>query len=317
MNRPRLIMMIGLPGSGKSYRAKILAEEYDANVHSSDSIREELSGDIDNQDINDLVFRTLHNRIKEDLQNGKNCIYDATNISYKKRMAFLQELQSIPCEKICILMATPYKECLKNNSNRDRVVPEEVIERMYKNFNIPFFYEGWNQITVEYGKEEYHGYYGYPTSLMELTMSFDQNNKHHTLSLGEHLRNTAHNLPCYHNEGFDIYEYALIIAAILHDGGKIFTKDFRNGKGEPTEDAHYFNHHNVGAYDSLFYNDKAIGTNDSWVWLYISVLIMWHMQPYFWEKDNNERQHNKYRKLWGEKLHSDIMKLHEADKKAH
>jgi hypothetical protein len=146
-------------------------------------------------------------------------------------MAFLRELTNIPCEKICVLMATPYQECLKNNANRERVVPEEVIERMYKNFNIPFFYEGWDQIIVEYGKEKYHGYYGYPTSLMELTMSFDQNNKHHTLSLGEHLRNTAHNLPCYHNEGFDIYEYALIIAAILHDGGKIFTKDFHNGKG--------------------------------------------------------------------------------------
>ena len=311
------IMMVGLVGSGKSTQAQKLSEEYDANIHSSDAIREELSGDINNQDINDVVFKTLHTRIKEDLRNGKNCIYDATNINYKKRMAFLRELTSIPCEKICVLMATPYQECLKNNANRERVVPEEVIERMYKNFNIPFFYEGWNQIIVEYGKEEYHGCYGYPTSLMELTMSFDQNNKHHTLSLGEHLRNTAHNLPCYHNEGFDIYKYALIIAAILHDGGKIFTKDFHNGKGEPTEDAHYFNHNNVGAYDSLFYNDKMIGTNDSWVWLYISVLIMWHMQPYFWEKDNNEKLHNKYRKLWGEDLYSDIMKLHAADKNAH
>lgn len=311
------IMMVGLPGSGKSYKANRLAEEYSANIHSSDSIREELSGDINNQDINDLVFKTLHNRIKEDLRNGKNCIYDACNISYKRRMAFLQELKNIPCEKICVLMATPYKECLKNNAGRERVVPEEILERMYKNFNIPFFYEGWNQIMVDYGKEEYHGYYGYPTSLMELTMNFDQDNKHHTLSLGEHLRSTAHNLPCYHNEGFDIYEYALIIAAILHDGGKIFTKDFHNGKGEPTEDAHYFNHNNVGAYDSLFYNDKMIGTNDSWVWLYISVLIMWHMQPYFWEKDNNEKQHDKYRKLWGEELYSDIMKLHEADLHAH
>ena len=311
------IMMVGLVGSGKSTKAQKLAEEYNANIYSSDAIREELSGDINNQDINDLVFKTLHKRVKEDLQNGKNCIYDATNISYKKRMAFLRELKNIPCAKICVLMATPYQECLKHNASRDRVVPEEVIERMYKNFNIPFFYEGWNQIIVDYGEKEYHGYYGYPTSLMELTMGFDQNNKHHTLSLGEHLRSTAHNLPCYHNEEFDIYEYALIIAAILHDGGKIFTKDFHNGKGEPTEDAHYFNHNNVGAYDSLFYNDKMIGNNDSWVWLYISVLIMWHMQPYFWEKDNNEKLHCKYRNLWGEELYQNIMKLHEADKKAH
>lgn len=313
----KFICMVGLPASGKSTYAQALSEQYNATICSSDHIREELFNDVNDQSHNADVFKELYRRIKNYLQNGQSVIMDSTNISYKRRMALLQELKNIPCEKICVLMATPYQECLKNNANRERVVPEEVIERMYKNFNIPFFYEGWNQIMVEYGKEEYHGYYGYPTSLMELTMSFDQNNKHHTLSLGEHLRNTAHNLPCYHNEGFDIYEYALIIAAILHDGGKIFTKDFHNGKGEPTEDAHYFNHNNVGAYDSLFYNDKMIGTNDSWIWLYISVLIMWHMQPYFWERDNNEKLHNKYRKLWGEDLYSDIIKLHEADLNAH
>ena len=313
----KFICMVGLPASGKSTYAQILSDQYNAIICSSDRIREELFNDVNDQSHNADVFKELYKRIKDGLQNGQNVIMDSTNISYKRRMAFIQELKNIPCEKICVLMATPYKECLKNNANRDRVVPEEVIERMYKNFNIPFFYEGWNQIIVEYGKSEYHGYYGYPTSLMELTMNFDQNNKHHTLSLGEHLRSTAHNLPCYHNEGFDIYEYALIIAAILHDGGKIFTKDFHNGKGEPTEDAHYFNHNNVGAYDSLFYTDKMIGSNDSWVWLYISILIMWHMQPYFWEKDNNEKLHNKYRKLWGEELYADIMKLHTADKNAH
>jgi predicted kinase len=89
-------MCIGLPGSGKSYQAERFAEQYDANIHSSDAIREELSGDINNQDINDLVFKTLHSRIKEDLCNGKNCIYDACNISYKRRKAFLQELKNIP-----------------------------------------------------------------------------------------------------------------------------------------------------------------------------------------------------------------------------
>ncbi len=41
------------------------------------------------------------------------------------------------------------------------------------------------------------------------------------------------------------------------------------------------------------------------------------MQPYFWEKDNNEKLHNKYRKLWGENLYNDIMLLHKADKYAH
>jgi hypothetical protein len=49
----------------------------------------------------------------------------------------------------------------------------------------------------------------------------------------------------------------------------------------------------------------------------MAVLIRWHMQPYFWEKDNNTKSQNKYRRLWGEELYNDIMLLHEADKVAH
>ena len=64
---PKFIMMVGLPASGKSTYALELADTYNANIHASDSISEELSGDINNQDINDIVFKTLHNRIKKDL----------------------------------------------------------------------------------------------------------------------------------------------------------------------------------------------------------------------------------------------------------
>ena len=43
------------------------------------------------------------------------------------------------------------------------------------------------------------------------------------------------------------------------------------------------------------------------------------MQPYFWEKDadNGEKTMNKYKTLWGDELFERVMRLHEADKKAH
>ena len=67
MNKPIFYMMMGLPCSGKSTFAQKLAEEYNANIHSSDAIREELIGDINNQEHNNEVFHTLHKRIKDDL----------------------------------------------------------------------------------------------------------------------------------------------------------------------------------------------------------------------------------------------------------
>ena len=300
-----LIMMVGLPGSGKSYKANRLAEEYSANIHSSDSIREELSGDINNQDINDLVFKTLHNRIKEDLRNGKSCIYDACNISYKRRMAFLRELKNIPCEKICVLMATPYEVCLKNNAKRERYVPEDVIKRMYMNFHTPWYIEGWNDIRIEYmsGSENC---LGNPIEWVKSVMDFNQDNPHHTLTLGSHCLKAGYYIGSVDNDRRTKNVFSIYFAGLLHDEGKIFTKTFVDSKGNHSESAHYYQHHCCSAYDSLFFDYP---TNH----LYVATLICWHMQLHFIKE---EKTLKKYKKLWGEELYNDLSLLHEADVKA-
>lgn len=89
--KPNFIMMVGLPCSGKSTYAKELSNDLEAIICSSDAIRKELSGDINLQDKNEEVFKVLHNRIKENLKEGKSVIYDATNINSKRRRSFLSE----------------------------------------------------------------------------------------------------------------------------------------------------------------------------------------------------------------------------------
>ena len=63
-------MMVGLPGSGKSTATEYFAKVYNANIHSSDDIREEIFGDVNDQEHNKEVFEILHKRIKEDIENG-------------------------------------------------------------------------------------------------------------------------------------------------------------------------------------------------------------------------------------------------------
>ena len=46
MNVPKFIMMCGLVASGKSTKAKELAKEYNATIYSSDALREEMFGDV-------------------------------------------------------------------------------------------------------------------------------------------------------------------------------------------------------------------------------------------------------------------------------
>ena len=303
----KIFMMVGMPASGKSYKAQELAKEYNAEIFSSDALREELFGDVNHQNNNHELFNELHKRIKDCLKSGKSAIYDACNISYKRRMAFIQELKNIPCEKICILTATPYEECLKRNAERERKVPEEVIKRMYMNISIPYWYEGWDNITVFRSGT---GTYPFAIRCIDAFMNFDQENSHHKLTLGEHLKQTLVYMQEKIGTSNDNHSVAMRIAAVLHDCAKPFCKTFINGRGEKTEEAHYYSHQYCSAYDSLFFRYLVDPIE-------VAIRVMWHMQPYFWERDNNEKQHNKYHKLWGEELYNDIMLIHEADKAAH
>ena len=291
--KPVFIMMVGLPGSGKSTDASELAIAHDATIFSSDSLREELFGDINHQADNTKLFEELHKRIKDCLKEGKSAIYDATNINYKRRMAFLAELKNIPCKKICVLMATPYEECLKRNAERDRKVPEDVIKRMYMNISIPYWYEGWDDIQIKYSTMSKKNI------MMWLGEHIydSQDNPHHSLTLGDHCLKTGTQLAD---------NPVLMCAGLLHDCGKPFVKSFVNARGEQTEVAHYYQHQCPSSYDSLFFS-MPVDVNP----LDVAILINLHMQPYF---NKEEKTKNKYRKLWGEELYNNVMKLHAADK---
>lgn len=302
--KPVLYMFVGLPASGKSYYTRKLAKKTGASIHSPDDIRRELYGDERIQGDGNTVFNTLHSRIKEDLREGKSAIYDACNISYKRRMAFLQELNNIPCKKVCIFVATPLVKCLENNVNRERYVPVEIIRNMLKHFDTPSYFEGWNEIKICYPKRAYRSLYGTPNAFVETYESYSQDNPHHDYSLGNHCKSTG-----YRFTRKDI----LYTAGLIHDCGKPFCKTYENNKGKRTEIAHYYSHENIGAYASFFFDTGYSGEKRREV----SELIRWHMTPYYWEKKGNEKMRNKYFNLWGEKLYEKVMLLHSADKEAH
>jgi predicted kinase len=296
-------MMCGLPASGKSTYAKEISIKENSVVLSSDTLREKLFDDINNQDGNEIIFDLLHKLIKYYLKNGISVIYDATNINYKQRMELLKELKSIDCYKQCILVATPYEKCLEQNSKRDRQVPKYVIDKMYKNFYIPQYYEKWDNIEIVYNDD------GYIFDIHELFNNenglnyINQDNPNHTLTIGNHCFQSA--LLCEEYDGNRL----LCMAALLHDIGKKFTKEFKNSKGEETDIAHYYQHHLVSAYDSLFYY-KDMDLEDK---LKLVDYIQWHMQLFFLE---SEKAKNKFIRLVGQEFYDDLLIFHEADKNA-
>lgn len=301
----KLFMMIGIPASGKTSLAEQIAKSEDAEIVSSDNIRKELYGDENIQGDNNKVFRILQDRVVKGLKANKNMIYDATNISYKTRMAFLQRIKKIEVEKVAIMVATPYEQCLIRNSQRERQVPEEVIKRMYCNFYVPQYFEGWDDIQIKYTNN--HIFF------FDDLEDIKQDNPHHKLTVLEHCKKTEEIL----NKQNGQLSIPINFAGRLHDIGKLKTKTFVNAKGETTNIAHYYSHEKVSAYDSLFYinlRGRAEVMLDEEFVLETIKLIQWHMLP--WTK-MSEKTEQKYKKLLGEKFWNDLMILHKADEEAH
>lgn len=279
----KFMMLVGLPGSGKSTWARKMAEQDNTiKICSSDEIRREIFGDVNNQDNNTEVFTILHQRIKQYLREGYNVIYDATNIIMKRRMAFLGELDGIDCTKYAYIFATPYERCLRNNWMRERKVPDGVIRRMYMTWQTPGYFEGWDYIKVIDELAD--------LNRMPDLNDYDQNNPHHKDTLGVHMNNV------YLSVSERIINGALWHAALFHDIGKPFTR-FEDEDGI----SHYCNHENVGAYDAL----ASYGLS-----LNASLLINYHMLPFQWE---SEKIRQKWHNIFGEDLYNYLLILHEAD----
>ena len=219
-------------------------------------------------------------------------------------MAFLQKLNRLEVEKIAVLVAVPYEECLSRNKDRERTIPEEVITRMYHNFYVPQYFEGFDEIQIRFNTEiEFDR-----ALLFERMDKFNQDNPHHQLTLGQHCRKCAEILTKH-----DSFNILTIFAGLLHDIGKLNTKSFVNAKGETTEIAHYYEHEKVGAYMSLFYTKDLCLINTREI-LYIAQLIQWHMLPW---QELSKKTIDKYKNRFGKDFWKDLMILHKADEGAH
>ena len=297
----KFYMMIGLPASGKSTIAKEIAERESAVIISTDDLRQELLNDVNSQENNNLIFEEAERRLKANIEAGRNVIFDATNINYKKRRDWLNRFNKYNVRKIGVLVATPYEECLIRNKQRERKVPEDVIKRMYFNFYIPQYYEGFDDIQIIYNS--YHIFF------FEDLVDMSQDNPHHTLTVLKHCLKVQEALQAQNNG----LNRTLNFAGKLHDIGKLKTKSFTNMKGETTNIAHFYNHEKVSAYDSLFHinlRSKVELLKDTGFMLETLKLIQWHMLLH---QNLSEKTITKYKNMLGESTWKDLELLHKAD----
>ena len=148
MNRPSLILLVGIPGSGKTTYAEKYIKENPNTVHlSSDKIRAELWDNEATQGDNNEVFSLMQSRAIDALSNGQSVVYDATNITRKDR-SYIVSLCPKFAKIECHIIWAPIETCIERDAARERTVGKEVIDRMLKRFQAPYYDEGIDEIKV-------------------------------------------------------------------------------------------------------------------------------------------------------------------------
>jgi predicted kinase len=144
MSKNVLIVMSGLPASGKSTYSEWLAESGIFQRVCPDLIRKAFYGDENIQGDGKRVFETAHYDIKEYGSRGENVVFDATNIDRKTRIKLVEEMRPYFDIIICKYFSTPLYICKIRNRERERQVPEEVLENMERRFRAPTLDEGFD-----------------------------------------------------------------------------------------------------------------------------------------------------------------------------
>lgn len=291
MNRPKLIILCGIPGAGKTHYAKNYIALQNNTIHlSSDSIRAELYGDESTQGNPAEVFGAMQKRAVDALNNGKDVIYDSTAMTRKDRQGIISVCPKF-AKIACYIIWAPIEECIARDKMRDITVGKEVIDRMLKRFQAPYYDEGIDEIKIitpeMFNADDY-------TDSIFLAMNIPHDNPHHSLNIEDHCVEAYKYL-----SSLGIKDYDLMGAALFHDVGKPYVKAFVDSKGNHCDVAHYYQHQSVGAY--MFYGSRNANPHTAW-------LISTHMEPFF---------NSKYYKNLPPFLKKDIDLLHEADLNAH
>lgn len=140
----RLIITVGLPGSGKS---TYLARQ-GVNAISSDDVRRVIADDPHDQSMNARIFSVIRYLIRQRIAAGRPVTYvDATHLTKWERKPYVKIAQRYGCILEALFFDIPIEICLARNQTRDRVVPEAAIRKMAQQMIPPSKDEGFAKIT--------------------------------------------------------------------------------------------------------------------------------------------------------------------------
>lgn len=157
---PTAYIMVGLPGTGKSTMVnKLTTMMPDAFVYSTDNLIEEWSAvmgwsyNMGFQKYISKAEKQMKEWLQTAVQHNQDIIWDQTNVTGSKRQSIISKLPA-HYKKVCIAIRPPHDEVEmydwldRLKARKNKVIPDDVINRMMETYTIPSKKEGFNEVEI-------------------------------------------------------------------------------------------------------------------------------------------------------------------------
>ena len=136
----KLIILSGVPGSGKSYFSNTIKKIKNSHVYivSSDQLRKEITGSQSNLYAEDLMWKMFYSLAKTySLDKDGIVILDATHVSSYLRVDKNLELKPLFDQTILVMWNTDRQLVSNQNLQREYPIPPEALDKFFSIFELP------------------------------------------------------------------------------------------------------------------------------------------------------------------------------------
>ena len=134
---PKLLMLRGLPGSGKSAHAKELVAKGGWTRVNNDDLRDSFHNGKWSKNNEQLITKIRHHIIVEALSSGFNVGVDNLNLHPKYELGLKELAKQRSATFESKFFDTPVEECVKRDLQRERSVGKDVITSWYNDYLAP------------------------------------------------------------------------------------------------------------------------------------------------------------------------------------
>ncbi|MBD2797340.1 AAA family ATPase [Xenorhabdus sp. 18] len=131
----QVTLLCGLPGMGKDHFISLYGEGMP--VISLDAIRREHQISPEDKEANGWVVQQAKQQAREKLRSRQNFIWNATNLTSQMRQQLIKLFVSYDARVRLVYIEQDYKRWRQQNSNRQYVVPDKVMDRMLGKLEVP------------------------------------------------------------------------------------------------------------------------------------------------------------------------------------